>query len=675
MPGRAVVLHGHFYQPPRENPWLEYVESEATAAPFHDWNQRVERECYRAVVAARVPDAAGRIARVVNALERMSFDFGPTLLEWMEHQAPASYRAVLDADAVSRVRAGGFGNAIAAPYHHVILPLSSRRDKVTEVRWGVADFRRRFGRDPVGMWLPETAVDDETLDVLAAHDIRFTILAPHQVARAPAGGLAGRYRTGGGREIALFVYDGPISHDVAFGALLRDAVAWERRLLDVPGGAPPPALVSLATDGETFGHHHRFGEMALARVLEILEQRGDVAVTNFAAFLAAHPPVESVALVERSSWSCQHGVERWRGDCGCRVAPEKGWHQRWRAPLRAAVEWLAVELHRAFELEGSRLLEDPWAARDAYGGARGAGSGAVAELVAAHAARPLGPEDAVRARELLELEHDALALLTSCAWFFDDIGGLEPLQTMRYAAHAIDQVGPEARRLDSGFAQRLSAAESNDPAVGDGRCMFLELARPRVPAPARVAASCAAQRRFVPGAAADRAYCYDVSGSGDRIRLVHRRTGRGWAFDVAVQPLGGWRFGVSVTPAGQSVVSHLAPADLTELERESVTRAQVAAIAQRVLSPDEHRLLCEGRLGIGDVVERGLMARVEPLARDQSDAARETLLDWLDLMELLGRGIPFDAQTAFDRVRGSLPAANAQRLASVAVRLGFAAGG
>ena len=675
MPARSVVLHGHFYQPPRENPWLEYVEAEATAAPFHDWNRRIEAECYRAVVAARIPDGSGRITRIVNVLERMSFDLGPTLLEWLEDEAPGTYRRVLDADAASCRAAGGHGNAIAAPYHHVILPLSTRRDKVTEVRWGIADFRRRFGRAPEGMWLPETAVDDETLDVLAAHGIAFTILAPHQAKHVPAGGLPGRYTTRGKREIALFFYDGDLSHDVAFGQLLPDAYAWAKRMYET-GGAAPPSLVSLATDGETFGHHHKFAEMALAKVLEILEQRSDVTVTNYAAFLAAHPPVQSVELVEPSSWSCAHGVERWRADCGCRVAPERGWHQKWRAPLRAAVEWLVEQLHRTFELEGGALFKDPWAARDAYGATRGTGEGAIGELVTAHAARPLAAGEALRARELLELERDALALLTSCAWFFDDIGGLEPLQAMRYGAHAIELAGPMAARLESGFAQRLADAASNDPAVGDGRKIFLERARPKVAPAARVAGSHAALRRYVPVPVRDHYYCYDLSGGGgDRVQVVHRRTGRASVFDVGVQPLGGWRFAVSVAPPGaaQGAAVHLTLADLTERERGEVTAALIAEIMERVLTPEEAEALCHGRASLAEVAERGLVWRIGMLARAPADAAR-AVLELLDLLELLAHPVPFDAQTAFARVRAAMPVGELPVLVPVAQRLGFADG-
>jgi alpha-amylase/alpha-mannosidase (GH57 family) len=402
---RSVVIHGHFYQPPRDDPWTGTIPVEANAAPFHDWNERIERECY---------------APVSPSLASMSFDFGPTLLEWMERHAAATYASVVAAG-----RSGGGGGAVAMPYHHPILPLSPRRDKLTEVRWGIADFRRRFGREPEGMWLPETAVDDETLDVLADAGIRFTILAPHQVERVPAGGLPGWYRTSGGRRIAVFTYDGAISHDVAFGPLVRDADAWIERLT-----AGPNELVAVATDGETYGHHHKGGEVVLARVLETLRRRDDVRVENFASFLARRPPEQEVRLVAPSSWSCPHGVERWRAECGCRAAPERGLHQRWRAPLRAALEWLATELRAPFEREG----------------------------------RPLPHE----------LERHALRMFTSCGWFFDDIAGIESVIVLRSAARAIELSGAEAPRLEAGLLERLALAPSNDPAVGSGRELYLK---------------------------------------------------------------------------------------------------------------------------------------------------------------------------------------------------------
>ena len=421
---RSVVIHGHFYQPPRDDPWTRTIPREATAAPSHDWNERIERESY------------GPISRYLASL---SFDFGPTLLEWMEQAARETYRAVIAAD---RNR-----GAVAMPYHHVILPLSPRLDKVTEVRWGIADFRRRFGREPEGMWLPETAVDAETLDVLAAERIRFTILAPHQVRQLPAGGLPGWYRTSGGGRIALFLYDGALSHDVAFGPLVRDAGAWVERL------SAPQDLISIATDGETFGHHHKEGVVTLARVLDALSRRSDVRVENFATFHARQPPQEEVGLVSPSSWSCPHGVERWRTECGCRAAPERGLHQRWRAPLRAALEWLAGELHAIFEREGKARFGDPWAARDAYGAVLGT------------------PQEGDR---LLEMERHALRMFTSCGWFFDDIAGIESVIVLRSAARAIELAGPEGPRLEAGLLERLALAPSNDPAVGAGRELYLQ---------------------------------------------------------------------------------------------------------------------------------------------------------------------------------------------------------
>src|SRR5438045_1136476 len=401
---RSIVIHGHFYQPPRDDPWLGTIPREASAAPHHDWNERIERESYAPVAAS---------------LGSLSFDFGPTLLAWMERYAAETYAAVLAADRI--------GNAVAMPYHHTILPLSSRRDKETEVRWGIADFRRRFGREPEGMWLPETAVDDETLDVLAAEGIRFTILAPHQVERVPAGGLPGWYRTGGGRRIAVFTYDGAISHDVAFGPLVRDADAWVERLM-----AGPPQLVAVATDGETYGHHHKGGDAVLARVLDTLKRRGDVRVEHFAGFLARRPPEEEVRLVAPSSWSCPHGVERWRAGCGCRAAPARGLPERWAGSLAGALDWLSEEIRGAFERERREL---PTA-----------------------------------------LEHQLLRMFTSCGWFFDDIAGIESVIVLRSAARAIELAGPppDQARLEAGLLERLALAPSNDATVGSGRELYLQ---------------------------------------------------------------------------------------------------------------------------------------------------------------------------------------------------------
>ncbi len=497
----SVVIHGHFYQPPREDPWTDRVPREASAAPFHNWNERITHECYRPLAGS-------------GLLEWMSFDVGPTLLQWLEREARDVYERVLDADRISRDRLG-HGNAIAQPYHHVILPLASERDKRTEVRWGVADFERRFGRRPAGMWLPETAVDGETLEVLADEGIAFTILSPPQVEEVPPRGLPGAYRTTGGRELAIFVYDGTLSHGVAFGELLRDPEAWLSRVEALaaeedPGAAGSPRLISLATDGETYGHHHYEGLSALAHVLDGLRARTEFHIDNFAAFLAKSPPRHPIRIVEPSSWSCAHGIERWRAACGCKMAPEEESHQEWRNPLREALTWLAGKVHAYYEREAEPLLARPWAARDGFGAVvrstleerRAYAASALREGDASPPARegsapaPDPSHPAVdRVLELLEIERDALRGFTSCAWFFDDVGGLEPLQILKYAGHAIDGIAREdpetARALEAGFLERLARAASNDPEIGDAARLYRERVLPsrgEVTAPAEVTA-------------------------------------------------------------------------------------------------------------------------------------------------------------------------------------------
>jgi alpha-amylase/alpha-mannosidase (GH57 family) len=665
---RSIVVHGHFYQPPREDPWLDVVEAEPSAAPFHDWNERVERECYRAVVAARLYAPDGRIARITNTLASMSFDFGPTLLEWMEREARPTYEAVLDADRLSRRMYGGHGGAIAMPYHHTILPLASRRDKVTEVRWGIADFRRRFGREPVGMWLPETAVDADTLDVLAAHDMRFTILAAHQVAQVPAGGLPGWYRTPSGRIIALFIYDGPISHDVAFGPLLRDAVAWEERLVM----SRAEGLVAVATDGETYGHHHAFGEVALAWLLRDLERRPDTRVENFAAFLARHPPEQEVTLVAPSSWSCPHGVERWRSDCGCRLAPERATQQRWRKPLREAVDWLAGELHARFGHEGAAVLTDPWAAREAYGDVVSGDSARIARFAAEWVRQPEDFAATVRARELLELERNALRMFTSCGWFFDDVAGIEAVQILRYAARAVELSG-DAARLEAGLVERLLAAESNDAGAGTGRDVYLRRAKPRIPAAARVAAGHAAARQLSPDVEPCGG-CFVAQDLAESVLVTHCRTGREQRFRVAVERIGGARLEIQVASAEGVPVGRLGLHDLPERYRCAIVAALRAELVERALAPDERALLAGGGGDLMHVAARALLRATAALQHDASPRAMAAVTDLADLLDLQGGHIPFDVQTTFAQIRAAFPAERAAELAPVAWRLGFAEG-
>ena len=429
----SVVIHGHFYQPPRENPWTGLVDVELSAAPDHDWNTRITRESYRPLAPV---------------YQYLSFDVGPTLLDWLTRHAPDVHDAVIRADRASRKRLG-HGNALATPYHHIILPLASRRDKQTEVRWGISDFRRRFGRDPAGFWLPETAVDRETLEVLADEGIAFTVLAPHQVSRDPANGRPARVELGSGRTIAVFVYDGTRSHEVAFGDLQSNAERW----IAAAKRIAPGTIEAVAVDGETFGHHHRGGVRGIEETVTRLRELREVELTNFAAALAQYPPLESVDIVERTSWSCAHGIERWRSACGCRIHHDRPSQQDWRAPLRFAVEWLAHEVHGIYDREG----------RDLPGGPR-------AFLEAAGATGPVrGNENTAR---LIEMERGVLRAMSSCGWFFDDIAGLEGRQVLRYAAHAISLAGAESARLEAGFIRQLGDARSNDPAAGTAVDVF-----------------------------------------------------------------------------------------------------------------------------------------------------------------------------------------------------------
>jgi len=487
MTDRYICVHGHFYQPPRENPWLETIEVEDSARPYHDWNARVTAECYAPNGAARVLDEDGRIAEITNNYAQISFNIGPTLLAWMEHAAPETYARILAADRESRAKRDGHGNALAQAYNHMILPLATRRDKDTQVAWGIAEFWHRFDRAPEGLWLPETAVDTETLEVLASRGIAFTILAPHQAARVrPLGGDAWTDVGGGrvdtkqpylcrlpsGAEITLFFYDGPISRAVAFEGLLNSGKAFGGRLT---GGfsedRPGPQLLHIATDGESYGHHHQFGEMALSHALKVIEESGG-RLTNYGEYLARFPPDHEVQIAEATSWSCAHGVERWRSNCGCR-AGHPGWTQAWRAPLREALDWLRDRLADVFEREGGKYLTDPWAAREAYVAVvLERTREAAAAFFASHGREDLDAGGRQQALQLLEMQRHAMLMYTSCGWFFDDLSGIETVQVIKYAARALQLAERFGERLEDEFVGRLAAAKSNARQWRDGATVY-----------------------------------------------------------------------------------------------------------------------------------------------------------------------------------------------------------
>jgi alpha-amylase/alpha-mannosidase (GH57 family) len=482
-----MIVHGHFYQPPRENPWTGEIDHQPTAAPFHDWNERVHAEAYLPNSEATILFPHGE--EKVNNYERMSFDVGPTLMQWLEKVHPATYGHIIEADRESARRLGR-GNAMAQGFHHAILPLAEPHDLRTEVRWGLADFRHRFGRAAEGMWLPETAANAAVLAALVEEGVAFTVLAPWQAARwrAPEGhwvevaddGLDVRrpYRwmhpDGSGRSLALFFYDGDIAKAIAF----ERATVSAERLIDLFArrARDDGLVIHAATDGETYGHHHTFGEIGLAYGLFVEAARRGLEPINYSVALERWEASHEVQLPagEGTSWSCAHGVGRWKEDCGCHTGGEYGWNQAWRAPLRRGLEVVKRAADASFERAGRGLLEDPWAARDDY----------VRVVIGAtswdeFSAQWLkNPNAAARrqARTLLELQRSALQMFTSCAWFFSDISGIETVQILRYAMRALELL-EEMDEPDptDGLMAELEQAKSNVPAFGTGADIFASL--------------------------------------------------------------------------------------------------------------------------------------------------------------------------------------------------------
>jgi alpha-amylase/alpha-mannosidase (GH57 family) len=492
---KFLCIHGHFYQPPRENPWLEAVEVQDSAYPYHDWNERITAECYAPNSAARTLDGEGRILDIVSNYAKISFNFGPTLLSWMEAHAPSVYRAILDADTRSMDLYGGHGSAIAQAYNHIIMPLATTRDKQTQIIWGIRDFEHRFRRFPEGMWLPETAVDLETLDLLAEYGITFVILAPHQAFRVRRKG-ARRWKdvNGGsidptipyscklpsGRIINIFFYDSPISRAIAFENILNRGEDFVGRIMTgFSDSRPWPQILSLATDGETYGHHRRFGDMALAYALNHIETQGLAKLTNFGEYLERFDSPFEVQIIKNTSWSCFHGIERWRDNCGCNSGAHPGWSQEWRKPLRKALNWLRNTLEPLFEANTREFIKDPWMMRNNYISLiLDRSFQNVADFFAKHETKPLSDEDKVAVLKLLEMERHALLMHTSCGWFFDELSGMETVQILSYAARAI-QLAEETSGLclENAFLRRLQQAKSNLPEFADGAVMYQRLVK------------------------------------------------------------------------------------------------------------------------------------------------------------------------------------------------------
>lgn len=512
---RCLCVHAHFYQPPRENPWLDYVSLDPTAHPAHDWNTRICDECYRPNQAARLIDGSGKIAYITNNYRHLSFNVGPTLHSWINQKDPTLAQSIVEADRNAAIELGR-GGAVAQAYNHMIMPLANHQDKQTQTRWGIRDFEYRFNRKPAGIWLPETAVDLETLEVLAANGIEFTILAPHQCAavKEPTGEWSPTY--GGaaldisrpyvqhlpsGKKITLIFYQGSVAHDIAFGGLLSSGDRFAEALMHLVPDKGEPSLVTIATDGETYGHHHRYGEMALARAFQIINNSSsNVLTTNIAAFLEKYPATWECRIQENTSWSCAHGIERWRSDCGCHTGGEFGWHQQWRAPLRDALDVLRDSIDELYEKHVKKICDSPWQLRDDaielyLPGTSELSAQASFEHKKTFLNRRYGSLSSAAQTQLLSLleaQRMRSFMYTSCGWFFNDIAGIETRQILAYAIRASELVHRTAGvDLTPRFLKQLEAAKGNAHEAETGRAVVERFVFPQRESIKTVAAAAA----------------------------------------------------------------------------------------------------------------------------------------------------------------------------------------
>src|SRR3954447_1699398 len=645
-PPRFIAIHGHFYQPPRENPWLEAVETQDSAAPWHDWNERITAEGYGPNAASRILDERDRIVEIVNNYASISFNFGPTLLSWMQGAAPEAYARIIDADKAKH-------SAIAQAYNHIILPLANERDQRTQVRWGVRDFESRFGRKPEGMWLPETAVDIDSLEALAAEGITFTILEPHQVTRYRAigddewidvnGGLdptrAYRCKLPSGRHIDIFFYDGPISRAVAFEQLLGRGEWFAHRLIGAFNNERRhPQLVNIATDGETYGHHHRFGDMALAYALHYIDERKLARITNYGAHLAAYPPEHEVEIAEGTSWSCAHGVERWRSDCGCSTGGGPGWNQQWRGPLRDALDWLRDRAAAIFETNGREVLRDPWRARDDYiDVVLDRSESTLHDFLRRHA---FDGAEIPRVLRLLELQRNAMLMYTSCGWFFNEVSGIETVQVLNYAAR-VAQLAQQlsGEDLEPELLTYLAKAQSNLRDKGNARDIYIGEVIPTRLDLSRVAAHYAVASLFDNFPPVAQVYCYRVTQNDyETDRAGRSRMGAGSItveslitheaaqFDFAVLHLGETELTGGVRPAGgdyedvkRELMKTMQPGGIPAVIRLLDQHLGAIPLSIRSLFRDEQRrilnVICNSTLEEAESAFRQLRDRYDPLMR------------------------------------------------------------
>jgi len=658
--GVYVTVHGHFYQPPRENPYLDAIERQPSAAPFHDWNERIHHECYRPNAFARVLNDRGELVEIVNNYEYLSFNIGPTLMSWLERYDVEVYQRIVEADRKSCDRLNGHGNAIAQVYNHIIMPLANERDKQTQIRWGKEDFRSRFGRDPEGMWLAETAVDYATLEALVAEGIKFIVLAPSQAERCrliptdeqpvtqwlEVGGSqidpTRPYRCylNGNRGLAIgdwelgdrlpssttdsqslpyidiFFYDGPISRDMGFNDVLGWAGTFAGRIGSaVRGDHRQSQLISVATDGETFGHHKGGTEKTLAFAFTHELPRRGWTVTNYAHYLSLNTPKWEVELKPVTAWSCAHGVNRWQDDCGC--GGEGGvWHQKWRRPLRTALDWLRDQLAKVYEEHGKQVFRDPWQARDEYIQViRDRSPANVEKFLTRHRSRKLTAAEQVDALRLLEMQRHSLLMYTSCGWFFEELSRPEGTQILRYASRALELAGDVSGiQLEKPFIKRLSQAASNVELFKHGAEVYRQLVVTAQITMEQVAAHYAISSLFTTYPAQQRIYCYDahqldyqlqrmgsLTLAVGQLRLVSEITWESTHLVFAVLHLGGWDFHCCIQPfAGRRTYSHLKEKLFASLQEASAAHAILAMSQlfnghsfnlQKLFPEERHRIM------------------------------------------------------------------------------------
>jgi len=614
--GVCVTVHGHFYQPPRENPYLDAIERQASASPAHDWNERIYHECYRPNAFARILNDRGEVTGIVNNYEYLSFNIGPTLMSWLSRYDSVVYQRIIEADRKSCQRLNGHGNAIAQVYNHIILPLANEQDKYTQIRWGIADFRSRFDRAPEGMWLAETAVDYATLEVLVAEGIRFIVLAPSQAERCrqlPGAENADPewHEVGGGQidptrpyrcylkpemrlmnthqlsplsshhlsrshphnspattantpYIDIFFYDGPISRDMGFNEVLSNSHHFAGRLGQaVRGDHRQAQLISVATDGETFGHHKHSTEKCLAYAFTEEFPRRGWTVTNFAHYLSQNPSAWEVELKPVTAWSCSHGVDRWQDDCGCGGGGE--WNQKWRRPLRDTLNWLRDQLIPIYEEAGRKLFADPWAARDEYIDVIGDRSQAtVDKFLSKHQVHILDRTEQIDALRLLEMQRHALLMFTSCGWFFEEVSRPEGVQILRYAARAVELAGEVTGvQLEKELIDRLSLVPSNVECFKTGAEVYRQMVSTAQISLREVAAHYAISSLFAKYPREQRVYCYQTQqldfqtqrmGSMTlavgQLQLTSDITRETEVFVFAAFHLGSWDFHCCIQPFG-----------------------------------------------------------------------------------------------------------------------------